>query len=71
MEAVLRMALAGRHERISARRAYQLGIVSDVIDPPVRLRAAATELAELIARQPAAELAATKQAMWEAMERTP
>jgi enoyl-CoA hydratase/carnithine racemase len=71
MEAVLRMALTGRHERLPAARAYQLGIVSEVIDPPERLRAAATELAERIARQPGAELAATKQALWNAMERTP
>ena len=71
IEAVLRMAFAGRHERMPATRAYQLGIGSEVVDPPTRLRAAATELAERIAKQPAADLAATKQAMWDAMERTP
>jgi len=71
MEAVLRMALTGRYERVSAARAYQLGIVSEVVDPPARLRAVAGELAERIARQPPDELAAVKRALWNAMERTP
>jgi enoyl-CoA hydratase len=71
MEPVLRMALLGRAERMTAARAYALGIVSDVVDPPERLRAAAQELAELIARQPAGELAAIKRALWNELERTP
>ena len=71
MEAVLRMAFTGRYERVPAGRAYQLGIVSEVVDPPARLRAVATELAERIARQPPDELAAVKRALWNAMERTP
>ena len=41
MESVLRMALVGRHERVSAARAYQLGILSQVVDPPSALRDAA------------------------------
>src|SRR4029077_14472875 len=48
MEAIMRMALVGRHERISAERAYQLGILSQVVDPPERLRAEAQALAEKI-----------------------
>jgi enoyl-CoA hydratase/carnithine racemase len=71
MEAVLRMAFAGRYERMSAGRAFQLGIVSEVVDPPAQLREAATELAERIARRPPAELAAVKRALWNEMERTP
>jgi len=71
MEAVLRMAFTGRYERVSAGRAFQLGIVSEVVDPPERLRAAAGELAERIAKQPPDELAAVKRALWNAMERTP
>ena len=70
-EAVLRMAFAGRHERMPAVRAYQLGIVSEVIDPPARLRDAAQELAQRIARRPAPELAALKRALWNELERTP
>ncbi|HTD49043.1 MAG TPA: enoyl-CoA hydratase/isomerase family protein [Acidimicrobiia bacterium] len=71
MEAVLRMAFTGRHERISAWRAHELGIVSDVVDPPGRLRTAAQELAEQIAERPGAELAAIKRALWDALERMP
>jgi len=71
MEPVLRMAFLGRAERMSASRAYALGIVRDVIDPPGQLRAAAQNLAELIARQPADELAAIKRTLWHQLERTP
>jgi enoyl-CoA hydratase/carnithine racemase len=68
MESIVRMALAGRHERIPAARAYQLGIVSQVVDPPERLRDEAQALAELIARRDPALLAATKRALWAALE---
>jgi enoyl-CoA hydratase/carnithine racemase len=68
MEAVTRMALAGRHERIDARRAYQLGIVSQVVDPPEQLRDEAQTLAEKIARNSPAAMAATKRALWRALE---
>jgi enoyl-CoA hydratase len=68
MEPVTRLALVGRHERVSARRAHQLGIISDVIDPPDRLRAAAAALAAKIARNSPAAMAATKAALWRALE---
>jgi len=68
MEPVVRMALAGRHERITAERARQLGILSEVIDPPERLREAARELAGKIARNSPAAMAATKRALWGALE---
>jgi enoyl-CoA hydratase len=67
-EAVLRMALVGRHERLNAARAFELGMVSEVIDPPERLREAAKELAEKIARNSPAALRATKRALWGALE---
>ncbi|MFD0690717.1 enoyl-CoA hydratase/isomerase family protein [Actinomadura fibrosa] len=67
-EAVLRMALVGRYERMSARRAYELGMVSEVVDPPERLRDAAQELAEKVARNSPAALRATKRALWGAFE---
>ena len=67
-EAVLRMALTGRHERMSAARAYQLGMVSEVVDPPERLHEAAQELATKIARNSPAALRATKRALWGALE---
>ncbi len=67
-EAVMRMALVGRHERMSAARAYQLGMISDVVDPPETLRDAAQSLAEKIARNSPAAMAATKRALWNALE---
>jgi enoyl-CoA hydratase len=67
-EAVLRMALVGRYERMPASRALELGMVSEVIDPPERLHEAAQELAEKIARNSPAALAATKRALWGALE---
>ena len=69
MEAVLRMAFVGRYERMSARRAYELGICSEVIDPPERLEAVAQALGEAIAQNSPAALAHTKRALWGALER--
>jgi enoyl-CoA hydratase/carnithine racemase len=67
MEAILRMALVGRHERIGAERALELGICSEVVEPE-GLRARAQELGELIAQRPPELLRATKQALWHALE---
>jgi enoyl-CoA hydratase/carnithine racemase len=64
----MRMAMVGRHERISAQRAYELGMISEVVDPPGRLREAAQELGEKIARNSPAAMAATKRALWGALE---
>ena len=68
MEAILRMALVGRHERMTAARAYELGMISQVVDPPEQLRDAAQALAETIARNSPAAMAATKRALWGALE---
>lgn len=67
-EAVMRMALVGRHERMSAQRAHELGMVGEVVDPPERLREAAQELAEKIARNSPDAMAASKRALWGALE---
>jgi len=67
-EAVMRMAFVGRYERMSAQRAYELGMVSQIVDPPERLREEAQALAEKIARNSPAAMAATKRALWQAME---
>ena len=67
-ESVMRMALLGRHERMSAQRAYELGMISEVVDPPERLREVAQELAEKIARNSPAAMAASKRALWRALE---
>lgn len=68
VEAVMRMAFVGRHERMSAQRAYELGMISEIVDPPERLREAAQELAEKIAKNSPAAMAATKRALWGALE---
>ena len=67
MESVSRMALMGAHERLSAERARQLGIVSEVVDA-AGLRDRARELAVIIAEQDPARLRAMKRAMWHALE---
>ena len=67
-EAVARMALLGAHERMSAARAYQLGLISQVVDPPEQLETVAQQLAEAIASVPSARLRATKAALWAALE---
>jgi enoyl-CoA hydratase/carnithine racemase len=68
MEAIMRMALTGRYERIDAARAFELGILSQVVDPPEELAAAAMTLAETIAQNSPAAMQATKKALWGALE---
>ncbi len=68
MEAITRMALIGRYERIDAARAYELGIISEVVGDPDALRSRADELARTIARNSPAAMAATKRALWGALE---
>ena len=68
VEAVMRMALVGRYERIDAERAYELGMISQIVDPPGELRSAAQELAEKIAKNSPAAMAATKRASRGALE---
>ena len=67
-ESVMRMALVGKFERMSAARALELGMISEIVDPPERLRERAQELGETIARNSPAAMAATKQALWAALE---
>jgi enoyl-CoA hydratase/carnithine racemase len=49
-------------------RAYQIGLCSQVVDPPSQLRAEAQVLAEKIARNSPAAMAASKRALWGALE---
>lgn len=67
MEAITRMTLSGRGERISAERAYELGIASEVV-PHDQLRAAAGTLAAAIATNSPAAMRVTKQALWRSLE---
>lgn len=61
------MALSGRGERISAQRAYELGIVSEVVAQD-RLRTAAGTLAAAIATNCPTAMRVTKQALWRSLE---
>ena len=67
MEQILRMALCGRTERISAHRAYELGILSEVV-PDDALRPAAATLAAAVAENSPTALRATKKALWRSLE---
>ena len=67
MESVSRMALTGAHERLSAERARQLGIVSEVVAAS-ELRDRAQELAARMAEEDPARLRVMKKALWTALE---
>jgi enoyl-CoA hydratase len=68
---VARMALIGAHERVDARRAHQLGWVSEVVDPPERLTEVAADIARRIADSAdAVTLAALKKQLWASLETT-
>ena len=64
---VMRMALMGLHERLTARRAYEVGLVQEVV-PAAELQDAALRAAEAIASQPALAVQATVRAIWYARE---
>jgi enoyl-CoA hydratase/carnithine racemase len=64
---VARMALLGAHERLTAADALRLGWVSEVVEPE-ELRPAAQRLAEQIAENDPEAVAATKRALWRALE---
>jgi enoyl-CoA hydratase/carnithine racemase len=65
----LRMTLLGRHYRLSAERAYQLGLVDELMETPDEARSCAEEMArQMLGNSPQA-MALSKQAVWGAMER--
>ncbi|OBY29477.1 enoyl-CoA hydratase/isomerase family protein [Mycolicibacter kumamotonensis] len=66
---ISRMALLGSHERLSARRAYEIGLVSEVVAPG-ELAEQARWIAESIASQPALPVQATVRSLWMARELT-
>jgi enoyl-CoA hydratase/carnithine racemase len=53
---------------MNAERAYELGMISQIVDPPEQLRDVAQELGETIARNSPAAMRATKRALWGALE---
>ncbi len=67
LEAVLRLALLGGSERMDAQRAYQLGLVGEVL-PADRLLPRARELAAKIREHSPTALALSKRAIWESLD---
>jgi enoyl-CoA hydratase len=66
--AAMRLALVGRHERMSAERALQVGLVGEIVDPPSRLRDVAQELGEAIAKNSPTAVALSKRSMWRTLQ---
>ncbi|CAN7648990.1 enoyl-CoA hydratase/isomerase family protein [Phenylobacterium sp. LjRoot219] len=64
---VLRMTLLGNDERISARTALRIGLVSEVV-PNDQLWERAQELAEKIAAKPPAAIQGSVRAIWESLD---
>jgi enoyl-CoA hydratase/carnithine racemase len=66
---VMRMTLLGNHERISAARALEIGLVTEVV-PLADLPAAAHRVAAAIASQPPTAVQASLRSLWAARELT-
>ena len=66
---VIRMQLLGSYERMSAQRAFQLGLVSEVV-PVEGLHEAARWVAETIATMPTLAVQGTLRAIWATRELT-
>ncbi|CAN5156458.1 enoyl-CoA hydratase/isomerase family protein [soil metagenome] len=64
---VLRMTLLGNHERLSAARALEIGLVSEVC-PGAELEDRAAWLADTIASAPAGPMQATLRTLWAGRE---
>ena len=66
---VMRMTLLGNHERISAARALEIGLVTEVV-PAADLLATAHRVAAAIAAQPPTAVQASLRSLWAARELT-
>jgi len=66
---IMRLSLMGNHERMSAERAREIGLVSEVV-ALADLRPRAGEVAATIASQPTIAVQGTIRALWAAMEMT-
>ncbi|TQJ37907.1 enoyl-CoA hydratase/isomerase family protein (plasmid) [Streptomyces sp. NBC_00080] len=65
----LRIALLGLDERVSATRALQIGLVSEVVEHE-HLWGRADEIARIIAAKPPAAVQGTVRAIWESLDST-
>jgi enoyl-CoA hydratase/carnithine racemase len=64
---MVRVALMGAHERVSAQRAFQVGMVTEVV-PLDQLRPAAERVARIIASEPPLAVQATMRAVWAGLD---
>ncbi len=64
---IMRVALLGANERMSAQRAYEIGLVSEVV-PAADLHSAVATVANAIAAQPATAVQGTVRALWAARD---
>ncbi len=67
--AALRMTLLGRHYRMPARRAYELGLVDELVATPADLPAAIDAMVQAILRNSPQAMLRSKQAVWGSLER--
>lgn len=67
--AALRMTLLGRHYRMPARRAYELGLVDELVASPGDLSGAVDAMLEAILRNSPQAMLRSKQAVWGSLER--
>jgi enoyl-CoA hydratase/carnithine racemase len=66
-EALMRMVLIGRHERITPQRAYELGLVSQVIEAE-SFEDEVQALAEKVASNSPSTMMLSKKAVWHGLE---
>jgi enoyl-CoA hydratase/carnithine racemase len=64
---VMRMALLGLHERITAERALTAGLVTEIVERE-SLLSRAQEIARVIASQPPAAVQGTVKAIWQSLD---
>ncbi len=64
---IMRLSLLGNYERMSASRAFQIGMVSEVV-PAAALASHAHEIAATIASQPRLAIEGTVRAIWSTRE---
>jgi enoyl-CoA hydratase/carnithine racemase len=66
---IMRLSLLGNHERMSAQRGFQIGMVSEVV-PGAELHDTAAWSAEAIASAPPLAIQGTLRAIWMALEQS-
>src|SRR3954470_4537388 len=64
---IMRLSLLGSHERLSAQRAHQIGLVTEVV-PRAELMEKAEWAAKVIADAPPLAIQGTMRALWTALE---